>query len=113
MNSDFIIRTTEIFDKSVKKLFKKYPSLIKDLQVLKVQLLENPTAGIALGKDCYKIRMAISSKNTGKSGGARVITYVKIENKLITLLDVYDKSEKESISEKELAALIKKPDRHV
>jgi mRNA-degrading endonuclease RelE of RelBE toxin-antitoxin system len=108
MNSDFIIRTTESFDKSVKKLYKKYPSLIKDLQILKVQLLENPTGGIPLGKDCYKIRMTIASKNKGKSGGARVITYVKIENKLITLLDVYDKSEKDSISEKELAALIKK-----
>ena len=54
------------------------------------------------------MRWKITSKQTGKSGGARVITYVKIENKLITLLDVYDKAEKESITEKELAALIKK-----
>ena len=108
MNSDFIIRTTKNFDKSVKKLFKKYPSLIKDLQLLKVELLNNPTAGISLGKNCYKIRMSIASKSKGKSGGARVITYVKIENKLITLLDVYDKGDLEAISEKELAALIKK-----
>ena len=108
MSSDFIIRTTVFFDKSVKKLFKKFPSLIKDLHLLKIQLLKDPTAGISLGKDCYKIRMAISSKNSGKSGGARVITYVKIENKLIILLDVFDKADKESISEKELSALIKK-----
>ena len=108
MNSDFIIRTTKNFDKSVKKLFKKYPSLINDLQLLKAELLNNPTAGFPLGKDCYKIRMSIASKNKGKSGGARVITYVKVENKLITLLDVYDKADKKSISEKELAALIKK-----
>ena len=63
---------------------------------------------ISLGQNCYKVRWKITSKQTGKSGGARVITYVKIENKLITLLDVYDKAEKESITEKELAALIKK-----
>lgn len=108
MNSDFIIRTTEIFDKSVKKLFKKYPSLIKDLQLLKVQLLENPTNGIPLGKDCFKIRMSIASKNKGNSGGARIITYVKIEHKRITLLDMFDKADKESITEKELEKLIKK-----
>ena len=108
MSSDFTIRTTESFDKSVKKLFKKFPSLIQDLKTLKVQLLENPTGGIPLGKDCYKVRMSIASKNKGKSGGARVITYVKVENKLITLLNVYDKADKESISKKELATLIKK-----
>lgn len=108
MSSDFIIRTTVFFDKSVKKLFKKFPSLIKDLHLLKNQLLKDPTVGVSLGKDCYKIRMAISSKNSGKSGGARVITYVKIENKLIILLDVFDKADKESITEKELSALIKK-----
>lgn len=51
--------------------------------------------------------MAIKSKNQGKSGGARVITYVKVENKRITLLDIYDKSEKENITDKELEALIK------
>ena len=93
MNSEFIIRTSAIFDRSVKKLFKKYPSLIKDLQLLKIELLRNPVAGIPLGKDCYKIRMTISSKNKGKSGGARVITYVKIQNKLIVLLDVFDKAD--------------------
>jgi hypothetical protein len=37
-----------------------------------------------------------------------VTTYVKFENKHITLLDVYDKGDKESITEKELTALIKK-----
>ncbi len=108
MNSEYIIRTSEIFDKSVKKLFKKYHSPIKDLQILKAELLKNPVAGIPLGKDCYKIRMTISSKNKGKSGGARVITYVKIQHKLIILLDVFDKADKESITEKELATLIKK-----
>jgi mRNA-degrading endonuclease RelE of RelBE toxin-antitoxin system len=108
MNSNYIILTTETFNKSAKKLFKKYPSFIKDLQVLKAQLINNPTDGIPLGKDCYKIRMAIASKNKGKSGGARVITYVKIDKSLITLLDIYDKADKESVTEKELAALIKK-----
>lgn len=113
MNSDFTIRTSTVFDKSVKTLFKKYPSLTKDLQLLKIDLLKNPTGGTPLGKDCYKVRMAISSKNKGKSGGARVITYVKVQHKFITLLDLFDKAEKESITEKELINLIKKADQSV
>jgi mRNA-degrading endonuclease RelE of RelBE toxin-antitoxin system len=113
MSADFIIRTTEIFDKSVKKKFKKYPTLIKDLQLLKVQLLNNSISGIPQGKDCYKIRMSIASKNKGKSSGARVITYVKIEKKLITMPDVFDKADKESITGKKLEKLIKKQNRHV
>lgn len=67
----------------------------------------NPQSGVSIGKDCYKIRMKISSKKTGKSGGARVITYIKILAKKITLLDIYDKSEKESITDQELAELLK------
>ena len=108
MNSDFIIRTAESFNRSAKKLYKKYPSPAKGLLSLKKDLLKDPTSGIPLGKDCYKIRMSITSKGKGKSGGARVVTYVKIKDKLITLLDLYDKADKESITEKELARLIVK-----
>ncbi len=42
------------------------------------ELEENPTTGTPLGNDVYKIRLAIVSKNKGKSGGARVISFVKI-----------------------------------
>ena len=102
-----ISRTSE-FTKHLKQLSKKYPSIKKDYEQLLISLSENPLQGISLGQNCYKIRWKINSKQTGKSGGARVITYVKIENKLITLLDVYDKADKESITEKEFAALVKK-----
>ena len=108
MNSDLIIITTDSFLKSVRKLSKKYPSLLKDLLSLKSLLLINPFSGVPLGKNCYKVRMKISAKATGKSRGARVITYVRIEMKRITLLDIYDKSERDSLSEKELIALLKK-----
>lgn len=53
--------------------------------------------------------MSIRSKGKGKSGGARVITYllsVIEENVDITLLTIYDKSERESISDNEIKALI-------
>ena len=48
-----------------------YVNFLLDLQ-------ENPIQEESLGKDCHKVRMSIESKNKGKSGGARVITYIKI-----------------------------------
>ncbi len=102
------ISRTEEFTKHLKQLAKKYPSVKKDYELLLKSLLQNPLQGVSLGKNCYKVRWKITSKQTGKSGGARVITYVKIEKKHITLLDVYDKADKESITERELTRLILK-----
>jgi hypothetical protein len=59
-----------------------------------------------LGKDCYKIRLSIKSKGKGKSGGARIITCVKVIDGNVYLITIYDKSEKESISNKELKELL-------
>ncbi|WP_051398128.1 hypothetical protein [Runella limosa] len=56
----------EAFEKEFKYLYKKYPSLVKDIQNLKNKLLESPQQGTPLGKDLYKIRMPISSKKQGK-----------------------------------------------
>jgi len=74
---------------------------------LKESLLENPVQGDGLGNDCYKARTAIESKNKGKSGGARVITCVKIVNETIYLLSVYDKSRQSTFNDKELDSLLK------
>lgn len=100
------IKASKKFNKEVKKLSKKYKSVLEDLATLGESLIENPTQGQSLGKGCYKIRMAISSKNQGKSGGARVITLVQIIDDLVILLSIYDKSEKETISDSELDDLI-------
>jgi len=51
--------------------------------------------------------MSITSKGKGKSGGSRVVTCVKIVAGSVYLLSIYDKSEKESISDKELDDLLK------
>jgi len=68
----------------------------------------NPQLGIPIGKNCYKIRFAITSKGKGKSGGARVITHllITIEDQVLYLLKIYDKGEQESITESELKYLL-------
>jgi hypothetical protein len=102
------VELTDNFKKEAKKLIKKYPSLRTEIAELGKELAQSPTTGISLGNDVYKIRLAIASKNKGKSGGARVISFVKIIGKTVFLLSIYNKSEKDSISNKEIEALLKK-----
>jgi hypothetical protein len=70
-------------------------------------LERDPEQGIALGNNCYKIRIAISSKGKGRSGGGRVITNIEVGDKTVYLLSIYDKSEKENLTNKELRELLK------
>ncbi|WP_245447052.1 type II toxin-antitoxin system RelE/ParE family toxin [Mucilaginibacter celer] len=70
-------------------------------------MAQDPKAGIALGNNCYKIRLAITSKNKGKSGGARIITHVQVINEVVYLLSAYDKSDLDNISDSELLSRIK------
>lgn len=102
----FDVIATEPFERKLKRLAKKHKSLSKDLAVVIDELTENPTLGTSLGKDCYKIRIAISSKGKGKSGGARMITYVRVVKNTVFLMDIYDKSEQANISDKEMQQLI-------
>ena len=94
------------FDRQVKKLAKKYPSLKGELLELIESLETNPAQGSFTGKNCYKVRLAIASKGKGKSAGARVITNLVITNVTVFLLSIYDKSEKTTFSDGELLDLL-------
>jgi len=100
------IQTTSVFEKQAKRLMKKYPSLKKELQDLAQTLIENPDSGIPLGRNCYKIRIAIASKGKGKSGGARLITYFWVVKSTVYLLSIYDKSEQITLTNQELSELL-------
>jgi len=97
------------FLKELKHLSKKYPSIKDDLKKLGIDLTLNPKSGTPIGKNCYKIRLSITSKGKGKSGGARVITHllVTLEDETLYLLKIYDKSDLENISDAELTNLLK------
>ena len=101
------IELTETFKNEAKKLIKKYPSLRTEIIELGKELAENPTNGTPLGNDVYKIRLGIASKNRGKTGGARVISFVKIIDETVYLLSIYNKGEKDTISAKEIEQLLK------
>lgn len=101
------IELSDNFKKEAKRLIKKYPSLKSELANLFGELEENPTLGISLGNDIYKIRLAIASKNKGKSGGARVMSYVKVTATTVLLFSIFSKGEKDSISDAEILELLK------
>lgn len=101
----FEVRTISTFEKEFKKLAKKYPSLKSDLLKIINQMETDPFIGTSLGKDFYKVRLAISSKGKGKSGGARIITCIKIIQNKVYLAAIYDKSEKPNITNSELKFL--------
>ena len=98
MSEKLIITSTDYYKRRIKRLIKKYPSLAQEARVLEEKLTENPTLGDRITENCYKIRLAISSKGRGKSGGARVITYFLLQDNTLYLLDIYDKSEQEDLS---------------
>jgi mRNA-degrading endonuclease RelE of RelBE toxin-antitoxin system len=110
------VRVAESFKKAAKPLIKKFRSFLDDLSVLEGELKDNPEMGVPLGNNSFKIRLKIKSKGKGKSGGARVISYVEKEilalanveskNVLVSLITIYDKSEKETITDAELGQLI-------
>jgi mRNA-degrading endonuclease RelE of RelBE toxin-antitoxin system len=102
------IIATDHFKKEAKKLSKKYHSLKADLELLGNELADNPTSGVSLGHNLYKVRLAIASKSKGKSGGARVITLVKKVKGKVYLISIYDKAKFDNLSKHHIAELLEK-----
>ena len=86
---------------------KKFPSLKKEIQKLINELKTEPSKGILIGHNCHKIRISIASKGKGKSGGARIITHLIYKDNTVYLLTIFDKSEMENLSDKEIMELVK------
>jgi mRNA-degrading endonuclease RelE of RelBE toxin-antitoxin system len=100
------ITATPNFKKELKRLLKKFQSLKIEYLNLLDELAQNPTLGTSLGNNIYKIRISIASKGKGKSERARVITFVVKSEETIYLMDIYDKSEKANITDKEIKSQI-------
>jgi mRNA-degrading endonuclease RelE of RelBE toxin-antitoxin system len=111
MKTEIVI--TGNFQREAKKYLKKYKSLKSELENLYDQLLENPQLGTPISNNSFKIRISVKSKNKGKSAGMRIITHLEIDLVLdevsnhLYLLSIYDKSEIDSISDKEINRILK------
>lgn len=98
------------FERKAKYLDKKYKSFRADFAALLTEVEENPFQGVSLGGGVYKIRMRISSKGKGKSGGARVLTYTVSRTEedtiIVKLLTIFDKNEMENVSNSYIEQLL-------
>ena len=109
MSSKVVV--TPNFQREAKKLKKKYHSLKKELKELVDSLEKDPEQGTLIRQNVYKIRLSIKSKGKGKSGGARIITYLHIEEtednqQVVYLISIYDKSDYENISDNFIQQMI-------
>ena len=102
------VRMSEDFRASYKLLKKRHKSLEADFERLLASLLEKPMQGVELPGGVRKVRMAITSKGRGKSGGARVIIRVRIVDDELQLLYIYDKADMENVSETFLRDVMKR-----
>jgi len=92
--------------KSLSGWLKNSPHSKKNLPNLLRAYLGIQKTGTLIGNSCYKIRLAISSKSKGKSGGARVITYFYLQAATVYLLTMYDRGEKQDLKPNELKEMI-------
>jgi mRNA-degrading endonuclease RelE of RelBE toxin-antitoxin system len=109
MSSKVVV--TPNFQREAKKLKKKYHSLKKELNELVESLEKDPLQGTLISENVYKIRLSVKSKGKGKSGGARVITYLHIEEtedkeQVVYLISIYDKLDYENISDNFIRQMI-------
>lgn len=105
----FNIHITPDFLRSLKGLAKRHKSIKQDFTIFSDSLKQNPFQGIELSPGIRKIRMAITSKGRGKSGGARVITYTVIVAEAagdVYLIDIYDKTDYDTVDVAVLQRLI-------
>jgi hypothetical protein len=51
--------------------------------------------------------LAIASKNKGRTGGARIMSFVLVTDTTVLLFSIYNKGEKDSILNDEIKELLK------
>lgn len=104
------IFASDEFSRRAKRYARKYKSFTYDFRAFIAMIKENPYQGIDLGGGKRKVRMVVASKNKGKSGGLRVITYNIVKNDDtsvdVYLITIYDKSEYSSVSDSYINQII-------
>lgn len=94
-----IVEIGNTFNRQLRRLARKYPSLADTVDQLIVQLEADARPGARLtgiGYEAYKVRLPNRSARRGKSGGFRVI-YQEKSGRLVLLLLVYSKTERADI----------------
>jgi mRNA-degrading endonuclease RelE of RelBE toxin-antitoxin system len=99
---------TPEFKRNLRQLAKKYRRIKSDLQPILDQLTSGSKPGDQIPGvryEVFKVRAKNSDASKGKSGGYRLIYYVKSATEVI-LVTVYSKTEQADISPKDIRHII-------
>ena len=102
------VRFTSTFKRNIRALSKRYPSIQKDIAPVIKQLQNREAPGDRITDVPFtvlKVRVRNSDARRGKSGGYRLIYYLKTSTSII-LLTIYSKSDQEDIATKEISNII-------
>ena len=103
------IRFTAEFKRNLRALAKRYRNIRSDIDPILSQLQDGEFVGEQIprvGYTLYKVRIRNSDARRGKSGGYRVIYYLRTQTQVI-LVTLYSKSEQSDISPTEVRRIIR------
>ncbi len=104
------VEATPRFQRNLHKLAKQYLNIGNDIQPVIQQLQQGEILGDRIpkiGYEVFKLRVRNSDIQKGKSGGYRLIYYVKTA-KAIILLTIYSKSQQADITADDIQTIISK-----
>ncbi|GBE92427.1 type II toxin-antitoxin system RelE family toxin [Nostoc cycadae] len=102
------VEASPTFNRNIRTLAKKYRSIRNDIQAVIEQLQQGELPGdqiSGVGYTVFKLRVRNSDTQKGKSGGYRLIYYVKTATGII-LLTIYTKSEQVDIAADDIQRII-------
>lgn len=102
------ISFTPEFQRNLRQLAKKYRHIKSDLEPIIDQLRNGTKPGDQVPQvryEVFKVRAKNSDARKGKSGGYRLIYYVKSESEVV-LVTVYSKTQQEDIAAEDIRQII-------
>ncbi len=102
------VEYSEAFKRQLKRLSRRYRQIKKDIKPIVDALVAGETPGDQItgtNYTLYKARAKNSDSQRGKSGGYRVIYYLKTKTKCI-LVTLYSKSDQDDVTADELKRLL-------
>ena len=102
------VETAPTFNRNLRTLAKKYRSIRNDIQPVIEQLERGQLPGdqiSGIGYAVFKLRVRNSDVQKGKSGGYRLIYYIKTAMGII-LLTIYSKSEQADMAADDIRSII-------
>ena len=102
------VEYSESFKRQLKRLSRRYRQIKNDIKPIIDSLIDGETPGDQIAGTTYtlyKVRAKNSDSQRGKSGGYRVIYYLKTKTKCI-LVTLYSKSDQGDITSDKLKCLL-------